>query len=223
MNQQKEREFHLTLTSLIPLDRLVVLIDGVFAITLTLLVLDLRPPQAADAGMAELLKAMLPRLVIYLISFFAIANQWAIHVRSFRVVQGADNTLVWLSLINLLFVTLLPASTALVGQFPLEPLAAACFSINSFLMSISIAAVWAYCYRHRDTLAPDTDPRRLSGIAQVWSWVSLGFLLALPVGWLSNFAALILWVFWPFLVTGWWYRQRLKGENVIAPEKAGAP
>jgi uncharacterized membrane protein len=222
MMSEKEREVRPAAPNLIPLDRLVVLIDGVFAITLTLLVLDLRPPQTAEAGMAELLKAMLPRLVIYLISFFAIANQWAIHVRSFRVIQGVDNSLVWLSLINLLFVTLLPASTALVGQFPFEPLAAACFSINSFLMSVSIAAVWTYCRRHRDTLAPDTDPRRLAGIASVWFWVSLGFLIALPVGWFSSFAALMLWVFWPFVVTGWWYRQRQKGETTMAAEKASA-
>ena len=111
--------------------RLIFLIDGVFAITLTLLILDLRPPDVAAPYLASGLRNMLPRLAIYLLAFFTIANQWAVHFQSFHHVRYTNMTLVWLSLANLLFVTLLPASTALVGQFPYEPLAAASFSVNS--------------------------------------------------------------------------------------------
>lgn len=64
----------------IGLDRLVFLIDGVFAITLTLLVLDLRPA-AMDDLRSDLMK-MLPRLGVYLAAFYAIANGWVIHARS---------------------------------------------------------------------------------------------------------------------------------------------
>jgi uncharacterized membrane protein len=76
-------------STLVSVDRLVFLIDGVFAITLTLLVLDLRPPQTVDLRRG--LMDMLPRLGVYLIAFYAIANEWVIHARTFRLVKQADS------------------------------------------------------------------------------------------------------------------------------------
>jgi uncharacterized membrane protein len=191
---------------LISLERLIFLIDGVFAITLTLLVLDLRPPELAGPGLAEGLKGMLPRLLVYLLAFYVIANQWTIHVRSFRLLGSADVTLIWLCLANLLFVTLLPASTALLGAYPLDPLAALCFSINNLLMSLSVSAVWTYVYCKRSRLAPDADPHGLSGHALVWLYVALGYLVAAPLGFISNYLAAFVWVAWPYLVTLLWFR-----------------
>jgi uncharacterized membrane protein len=193
---------------LMSVGRLIFLIDGVFAITLTLLVLDLRPPEVAASALTSGLQSMLPRLAIYLLAFFTIANQWAIHFQSFRHVRYTDVTLVWLSLANLLFVTLLPASTAIVGRYPYEPLAAACFSVNSLLMSLSVMAIWSYVHRHRGTFAAETDPRVLRGIALVWLYVSLGLGVALVIGFFSTVAAFVVWVVWPWLVTFSWMRRR---------------
>jgi uncharacterized membrane protein len=73
------------------LDRLVFLINGVFAITLTLLVLDLRPPESGS--LARGLMGMLPRLCVYLVAFYAIANEWVIHARTCRLIRRADSRL----------------------------------------------------------------------------------------------------------------------------------
>jgi uncharacterized membrane protein len=188
------------------LDRLVYLIDGVFAITLTLLVLDLRPPESGS--LTSDLVRMLPRLGCYLVAFYAIANEWVIHARTFKLIERADNRLAWLSIANLLFVTLLPASTALVARYPFEPLAAACFSVNHFFMSGSVAAVWRYVCKNRSSLAGETDVRVLRGMAAVWSYVSVGFVAAVPLGYLSVYVAYGFWVFWPSLVLAWWFRKR---------------
>jgi uncharacterized membrane protein len=190
----------------VSIERLVFLIDGVFAITLTLLVLDLRPP--VTRGLSQALIDMLPRFGAYLVAFYAIGNEWVIHARTFRLIKHADTRLVWLSIANLLFLTLLPASTALVGRYPLEPLAAACFSANHFFMSISVASVWAYVYRNRASLADETDSRILRGMAVVWFCSSLGFVVAIPLGYLSTYISFSFWVFWPYLVTTWWFWRR---------------
>ena len=184
------------------------LIDGVFAITLTLLVLDLRPPETEN--LVRDLTRMLPRLVVYLVAFYAIANEWVIHARTFRIVSSANSALAWLSIANLLFVTLLPATTALIGRYPFEPSAAACFSANHFFMSISVAAVWSYVSRKREALAPHADPRLPRGMASVWLYSSLGFLAAIPLGYLNTYVAGALWVFWPYLVTTWWFKVHRK-------------
>lgn len=192
----------------ISVNRLVMLIDGVFAITLTLLVLDLRPPEMGS--LARDLARMAPRLLVYLVAFYAIANEWVIHARTFRIIEQANSSLAWLSIANLLFVTLLPASTALVGRYPFEPLAAACFSANHFFMSASVAAVWTYIYKKHAFLASKTDPKVLRGMARVWLYVSIGFVAAVPLGYVSTYVSLAFWVFWPYLVTTWWFRKGRK-------------
>lgn len=199
---------YVTPSGLFRMERLIILIDGVFAITLTLLVLDLRPPDMAASDLAAGLRSMLPRLAIYLLAFFTIASQWATHFQSFRLVRYTDLPLLWLNLINLLFVTLLPASTALVGHYPLEPLAAACFSLNGFLMCLSMSATWAYIYRKQSLFAPGTSPWVLRGIASVWSFNSLGMAAALVLSFVSTLVATAIWIGWPLLVQLWWIHYR---------------
>ncbi len=198
-------------TFLLSPERLMFLIDGVFAITLTLLVLDLRLPEALEGGLAAGLKAMLPRLGIYLIAFYTIANHWVLQYVTFRHVRKVNNTLVWLALLLLLFITLLPASTAIVGASPFAPLALLCFSVNSFFLSLAAGLFWSYVYRQHDSLADDDDPRRLSILAAAWFIISAGFLAAIPIAYLNVYPTYLIWIFWPYLVSTWAgrYRKRL--------------
>ena len=200
-------------TGLINVERLVFLIDGVFAITLTLLVLDLRPPEVANSDLSTGLASMLPRLAIYLLAFYTIANQWIVNFQSFRHVRYVDLPLVWLSLANLLFVTLLPASTALVGKFPYETLAAACFCVNSLLMSLSVVGIWSYVYRQREKFAPEAEPVILRGIAYVWLFVSLGLAVALGVSFFNTVVAYIIIVLWPLVVSTTWAIRLRRMQN----------
>jgi uncharacterized membrane protein len=200
-------------TELLNLDRLVFLIDGVFAITLTLLVLDLKVPDSGTNNFAQSLAALLPRLLIYLFAFTTIANQWAIHHRTFRLVKHGDNKLVVLSLVNLLFITLVPATAAIVGGFPGELLAAACFSVNALLMCLSACAVWTYVAANRQLLTEDADLRILKGIAKIWLFVAIGFGAALIAGFISIYLEYTMWVVWSPPISIWWGRQRRKFET----------
>lgn len=189
-------------------DRLVFLIDGVFAITLTLLVLDLKLPESSEGDLALALRGLLPRLLIYLLAFAAIADQWSIHHRTFRLVRHANGRLVQLSLLNLLLITLLPASSAVVGGYPGNSLAAAVFSGNCFLLSLSAAGVWAYVAANGRLLAEGADVRILHGITRVWLLVALGYLLAFSLGFINAYLAYALWFLWGPVVTLWWARRR---------------
>jgi len=200
---------------LFELDRLVFLIDGVFAITLTLLVLDLKPPAESLGSLSAELLLLLPRLAIYLFAFTVIANQWSIHHMSFRLVHHADNSLVLLSLVNLLFITLIPASASIVGGQPVEPGAAAIFSVNLLLLCLSAWAVWAYVAANSYLLAENSDVRVLKGIGKVWLFVSLGFVVALIAGQFSVILEYALWVLWSPVVSIWWARERKRIGGLI--------
>jgi uncharacterized membrane protein len=196
--------------NLLEIDRLNFLTDGVFAIALTLLVLDLKLPDDPSRALGRSLVEMIPRLAIYLFAFSTIANQWVIHHRTFRLVHYADGNLVLLSLLTLLFITLIPASAAIVGGHPTDRLAAACYAINSLLLSLSAAALWGYVAMNGHLLAEGADPRILRGIALVWLLVGLGFIVSLAVGIANVFLEYAVWVSWSQVVTYWWHRRRLK-------------
>ena len=197
-------------SNFVNLERLTFLIDGVFAITLTLLVLELRPPEDKVTNLAESLRGMLPRLYIYFIAFYSIANHWVVHQRMFRHITNADTIMLWLSLLSLLFITLIPVSTAIVGRFPNEKLAAACFSANSYLQALTTWGFWIYVAKRTRQFASHSDPRLLKITSQVWLVISIGWLLSITFGFLNVYFAYASWVLWPNLVAIWGNHQRRK-------------
>ena len=190
------------------LERLIFLVDGVFAITITLLVLELRPPEDSLTNLAEGLQGMLPRLSIYLIAFYSIANHWVVHQRMFRHITSADTTLLWLTLLSLLFVTLIPAATAIVGRFPSEGLAVAIFSANSFFQAFVNWVFWGYVLKRYDQFAEQSNPQLLKITTQVWLVISVGWLVSIPLGFLNVNVAYAAWIIWPNLVALWGNAKR---------------
>ncbi len=197
------------LTQYVNLERLTFLVDGVFAITMTLLVLELRPPEEGTVDLSQSLLAMMPRLYIYLIAFYSIANHWVVHQRMFRHITSVDTALLWLTMIGLLFITLIPASTAIVGRFPSEKLAVACFSINSFFQALTTWAFWSHVLKQHKQFAANSDPHVLRITAQVWLIIAVGWLVSIFLGFISVSVAYVTWIVWPNLVAVWGnYKRR---------------
>lgn len=96
--------------------------DGVYAIALTLLVLELRlPAELHIQRSGELLAALvdlLPRMMAWLISFFVLAIFWHASLRTQAWVRHLDNQLVWINIASLLFASFLPFASSLVGEYP---------------------------------------------------------------------------------------------------------
>jgi len=172
----------------VDLGRLVTLIDGVFAVALTLLVLDLKLPTGAP-GLAAALRQMLPGFLVYLIVFASIAGYWTQHHFAFQYISRGDSRLILLSLVNLLFVTLYPLMASIVGAHPLEPLAIVCLSSNSLLYCLSAWAVWSHAAARQDLLAGDAERRALQRLARIMLLVAACLALALPLAYLSVYLA----------------------------------
>lgn len=197
------------------LERLIFLVDGVFAITMTLLVLELRPPESNTANLSQSLLAMLPRLYIYLIAFYSIANHWVVHQHMFRHITNVDTTMLWLTILGLLFITLIPATTAIIGRFPGEKLAVACFSANSFFQALTNWIFWAYVVKRSKQFAEQSDPRLLAITSQVWLIISAGWFLSIFLGYLNVYVAYAAWILLPNLVGVWGnHRRRLLAKNI---------
>ena len=198
------------------LERLTFLVDGVFAITITLLVLELRLPEDGMSNLNKGLLAMLPRLYIYLIAFYSIANHWVVHQRMFRHITSADTTMMWLTILGLLFITLIPATTAIIGRFPAEKLAVACFSANSFLQALTNSIFWAYVTKRQKQFAAESDPRLLAITSQVWLVIGIGWLISIILGYVNVYIAYAAWILLPNLV-GVWGSYKRRNLQFITP------
>ena len=159
---------------------------------------------------------MLPRLYIYFIAFYSIANHWVVHQRMFRHITSADPKMLWLTILGLLFITLIPASTAIVGRFPAEKLAAACFSANSFLQGMTVWLFWAYVSKNYKQFAAQSDPRMLGITSQVWLIITVGWLVSILLSFVNVYLTYASWILWPNLVAVWgnYKRRNLQSANL---------
>jgi len=161
----------------LPKSRLEALTDGIFAVTMTLLVLDLKfPAHALDANheFTSALVAMVDRFDDYAISFVALCVFWLAHLRLLRRVRETDSTFVWLNLGFLLLTTLVPMLTALVGDNPTRPRAAVLYGANLVAVLAVEALMWRRMCRglHNETVS---DPEAL------WRFVRRRFALAIGI------------------------------------------
>ena len=119
-------------------ERLRTLADGVFAIVMTLLVLELGVPVAKglsrNTELLHQLGEMWPEFLIYGLSFLILGIFWVIHHTIYAEVKRYDTTLVWLNILFLMFVSLIPFSTALVGKNGFIKVTAVIYGINMLLL-----------------------------------------------------------------------------------------
>jgi TMEM175 potassium channel family protein len=138
------------------MERLTALSDGVFAVAMTLLVLDLRVPLAGPAysghGLWEALLKLGPSFAAYLLSFTMLGTFWLAQHTLLGIIGHCDRTLTWINLGFLFVVTLLPFSAALLAHFVHLRLAIGIYWLNILLLGAGLKASAQY---GRKTLMPD--------------------------------------------------------------------
>jgi uncharacterized membrane protein len=143
-------------------ERLQALADGVFAIALTLLVLELPAPVHSDRLGHDLL-AQWPSYAAYVVSFVTVAIVWINHHALLDAVRSADRTLVELNLLLLLFVAAVPWPTGLVAEYLRRPgqssAAAVTYGLVMTAMSAAFTLVWVRLTRAPHLLRDATRPR----------------------------------------------------------------
>lgn len=145
--------------------------DGVFAIAVTLLVLELRAPLPGTLHEGEgLLHALLhewPSYLAFVTSFATILIVWINHHNLFRLIHRTDHNFLLLNGLLLLIVTVMPFPTNVLAEYILEPGArvASVFYAGAFLaMAIAFNLLWRYAARDGRLLARDVDMRFVSTI-----------------------------------------------------------
>lgn len=183
------------------IDRLLALTDGVVAIALTLLVLQLQVPATStikDANSVPQLWHALDvdggELTSYLVSFVVIAQFWLVHHRILRTMRGHSEGLAWRNFAFLLTLTLMPFTSDLMGRYSNNPLAVTIFAGN--LVAISLTTQWIYVYAAGHNLL---DEERCSHyeemVGRVRSLLTVGVIsLAVLLAWTDTSLSRYAWL-----------------------------
>ncbi len=132
-------------------ERLAALSDGIFAVAMTLLVLDLRlPVTEAIHGEHDLRRALMmlaPQIVMYMMSFLTLGIFWVGQQTQLNHLERSDRHLTWIHVAFLFAVTLLPFSTKLLAEFITYRTALLIYWVNILLLGTMLYASWGYATR----------------------------------------------------------------------------
>ena len=147
--------------------RVLALTDGVYAIIITLLVLDIHVPTLeAHETLGTAISEVRPSFISFTIAFIVAAMQWVGHRDLFTLIRDTDRGIVWLSLLTLFTACLLPFGSALLSRYHQDPLALRMFGLILIATSLSRTIIWVYATRRPSVVHDPIDrPSYWSGLA----------------------------------------------------------
>lgn len=173
--------------------RIETLVDGIFAIAMTILVLNLAVPEISGPVTAlsfqNAIYDIIPSVLSFVLSFVLLGVFWNIHHRTFHQIKGVDGILLWINMIWLLFIVLVPFSNSLTGQYGHFALSHIIFNLNMLGIALFLSMNWYYA-SWRKFIDEKVDPVRITIFKRVYLAFILITLLALALsfilpGWSS--------------------------------------
>ena len=178
----------------VQLDRLVFFSDAIFAIAITLLIIEVRVPElhhpVTELQLANALLALIPQYIGFLISFFVIGRFWIGHHRAFGYLTKANDRIVWRNLLFLLSIAFMPFPTAVISNYASTRVGIGFYAVwltFAGLMNLLVMRTLATS----DLLDPIVDaPERRRWQRRAWAPVLVG-VLAFTAGMILPYAAFV--------------------------------
>jgi len=146
--------------------RLEALTDGIFAFSMTLLVIFIETPKAHHLFDPQQLQLYLveqyPQFISYLITFVLLANFWIIHHNISRFITKTNYLNLWLNIIFMLFIVLLPFTSMILGDYPQAWGSIFLFISNLFCICSTLLGIWVYASHNRKLIRSDIDQKQIT-------------------------------------------------------------
>jgi uncharacterized membrane protein len=204
-----------------PNSRLLAFSDGVIAVAITLLVLDIRLPEGFgelnDTQLWAALVALWPRMLAYLLSFYVIANFWFSHRSKFNHIVKTDGRLMWLNMLFLLTVGLLPFTTYLIAESG-GTLSTVVYAATMVVSGLSLIAIWQYAGAAK-LIDPKLSKEGRRERLQATLLSVLVFAISIPLSVVHADTAKYFWIaLWPAgIALRWWAQYRWSKEHPGVP------
>ena len=153
--------------------RIEALTDGVYAIAITILVLELKLPEAtavrSQADLVQALVHLIPKFVAWIISFFVLAIFWVANHRLFQWIKSVDPKLLWITILTLMGASFLPFGSALVGEFSHAFISQAIYAADMGAMGLLTLWMLSHLERHPE-LCHEAMPAGVLKAARIRCW-----------------------------------------------------
>jgi uncharacterized membrane protein len=147
-------------------NRIEALTDGIFAVAMTLLVLDIKPPVhlrfETSEALVDHLSVLEHSFVMYAISFVVLAMFWLGHHLQFHFVRHVDRRLLWINLVFLLLAVVVPFSTNLVGDHGHLQLPVVLYAVNLLVLTLLLFLQLRHLAARPHLIAPDLTPEAIA-------------------------------------------------------------
>ena len=187
--------------------RLEMLTDGIFAIAMTLLVLEIHTPNKSLGNFNSQLLELWPHIFGFALSFIILGMFWVAHQTEFKFIKKLDNTLIWLNIFYLLFVSLLPFSTALLGQFYFVQSPVIIYGLHLIVLVLLQYWTWRHAFS-RGSLVKEDAPAGLDRLAKRLCYAAVtAYIAALVISFFSLPLTLLIYAIVPLpYIFGWIYK-----------------
>jgi uncharacterized membrane protein len=178
--------------------RIEALVDGAFAIIITLLVLEIKSPEVEAGNVFHAMLKLYPEFVAYFMSFIVVGIFWVSHHLMMHHISKVNRTFVWLNLFFIMLVSLIPFLSAIVGEHPEVKQALVLFSFMQVLAGLMNVCLWWYAVRQKLT---DTGISRIViKTVYIRNVISpIVYLLSIPVAYVNLDFAFIIFFSVPFV------------------------
>jgi uncharacterized membrane protein len=167
-------------------ERLNAFSDGVIAIAITLLVLEIKvPEQIPPGGLVGLLPDLLPKLAGHIVSFVVLGIYWVGHHNMFMHIKRHDRTLLWLNITFLLCIASMPFVAGLITHHGDELLAIASYGGLLVITGLVLDAIWWYASHQRRLVGPSIDPALVAFVHRKVLSGPLLYLIAIGIAFFS--------------------------------------
>jgi uncharacterized membrane protein len=170
------------------LERIGALSDGLFAIAMTIIVLEIRVPAVGEhtnEAVGRALVDLAPRFLTYILSFLTLGIFWNAQHTQLNHIARADRHFAWLQLGYLAAVALLPFSTSLLAEFIDVKLAFGVYWLNLLALGVMLFVLWVYAERAGlavDNVTPEISRALKQRIVNYQALYFVGLLISLPFG-----------------------------------------
>jgi uncharacterized membrane protein len=182
--------------------RVEALSDGVFAIAMTILVLDVPVPSAEQVSLGQLpgaLRQLAPHVLVYLLTFISLGVLWVGQHNQYHFIVRADRWFLWINIGYLLLISMMPLSTALLGHYPTARIALVVYDLNLLAATVVLGLHWRYATTGHRLVQPHLSPAVIQlGFRRVLASAA-AYVLALFLGLVLPVLALAVFLLVPLL------------------------
>lgn len=199
--------------------------DGVFAVAITLLVLNIQLPQGIPQNILQdptsleqtiegNLRNAIPEILSYIVSFVIIGVYWVGHHNTCHYIKRSDRTLLWINILFLMCIVFIPYPTGLIGRYPFTPAVIVIYGGTLVVTGSVLQLIWWYATHHHRLVERDIDPALVKKATRRNMLPPLSYLGAIIISFISPPVSLLIFAFVPLLyiipgrIDEYWTRRR---------------